>query len=82
MPLQCIRMDGIPINTDEENWLKHSAICIGIAETYKDETFELFWINEKGFFVKLSKSGFKKITYSNYKLDNNVLTWIGNSACV
>jgi len=39
------------MNTSEENWLKHSAICIGIAEAYTDETFEIFWSDENGFFV-------------------------------
>ena len=82
MPLQCVKMDGIPMNTSEENWLKHSAICIGIAEAYRDETFELFWTDENGFFVKLSKSGMKKIRYDDYKLDDNVLTWVGQPACV
>jgi hypothetical protein len=75
MPLQCHKMDMYMIS--EENWLKRSAICIGIAETYKDETFEIFWSDENGFFVKLSESGMKKIRYEDYKLENNVLTWVG-----
>ena len=82
MPLQCVKMDGIPMNTSKENWLKHSAICIGIAEAYRDETFELFWTDEKGFSVRLSKSGMKTIRYDDYKLEDNVLTWVGQPACV
>ena len=69
-------------NTSAENWLKHSAICIGIAEAYRDETFEIFWSDENGFFVKLSKSGMKKIRYTDYKLEDNVLTWVGHPVCV
>ncbi len=82
MPLQCYKMDKMPMNTSEDNWLKHSAICIGIAEAYKDETFEIFWSDENGFFVKLSESGMKKIKYDDYKLEDNVLTWVGEPACV
>jgi len=77
MPLQCVKMDGISMNTSEENWLKHSAICMAIAEKYKDETFEVLMTDEKGFFVKLSKSGLWDVEYDDYKLEGNVLTWVG-----
>ena len=77
MPLQCVKMDGISMNTSEENWLKHSAICMAIAEKYKDETFEVLMTDEKGFFVKLSKSGLWDVEYDDYKLEGNILTWVG-----
>lgn len=82
MPLQCVKIDKIPMYTSEENRLKHSAICTGIAEAYRDETFEIFCSDENGFFVKLSKSGMKKIRYEDYKLEDNVLSWVGNPPCV
>ena len=66
-PAQCIKIDEVFMGISEENWLKHSAICMAIAEAYKDETFELFWTDEKGFCVKLSKSGMKTIRYDDYK---------------
>lgn len=78
MPMQCVKMDKMAMNTSENNWLKHSALCIGIGEVYRDETFEIFWSDENGFFVKLSKSGIKKLQYDNYKLESNVLTWVGS----
>lgn len=31
MPLQCRKMDKMIITLSEENWLKHSALCIGLA---------------------------------------------------
>jgi hypothetical protein len=74
MPLQCNRLDRIPIS-DFETQLKHSAICIGVAEKYPKETFEIFWTTEAGFFIKLSESGFRKITYENYTVDGNILYW-------
>ena len=77
MPLQCVKMDGISMNTSEENRLKHSAICMAIAEKYKDETFEVLMTDEKGFFVKLSKSGLWDVEYDDYKLEGNILTWVG-----
>lgn len=80
MPLQCYKMDKMPMNTSEENWLMHSAICIGISETYRDEKFEIFWSDENGFFVKLTKSGMKRIKYCDYKLEGNVLTWVGHKS--
>ena len=76
-PAQCIKIDEVFMGISEENWLKHSAICMAIAESYKDETFELFWTDEKGFCVKLSKSGMKTIRYDDYKLEGNILTWVG-----
>ena len=77
MPLQCVKMDGISMNTSEENRLKHSAICMAIAEKYKDETFEVLMTDEEGFFVKLSKSGLWDVEYDDYKLEGNILTWVG-----
>lgn len=77
MPLQCFKMDNIPMSTSQENWLKHSAICVGVAEAYPDEDFEIFWTDVDGFFIKLSKSGMKRIKYDDYILKNNVLMWIG-----
>lgn len=82
MPLQCVKMDKMVMNLSDKNWLKHSALCIGIAEAYKEETFEIFWSDENGFFVKLSKSEMKKIKYEDYDLNDNVLTWVGQPACV
>lgn len=77
IPLQCSRIDRMPLNFGEDILLKHSAICIGIAEAYRDETFEIFWSDENGFFVKLNNSGFKRIRYKDYKLDDNILSWVG-----
>lgn len=75
IPMQCRKIDKWPSNLSEDVLLKHSAICIGISEKYKDETFEIFWSDENGFFVKLSKSGMRKIKYNDYKLEGNVLMW-------
>lgn len=77
MPMRCLKIDRMPVYSSDENWLKHSAFCIAIGEAYLDETFEIFWTSIDGFFVKLSKSGIKKLYYKDYSLENNVLTWIG-----
>jgi hypothetical protein len=74
MPLQCHKIDTVPFR-DEGLHLKFSAICIGIAERYPDETFEIFWSNSNGFFIKLSESGIKRIVYENYTLIGNKLVW-------
>jgi hypothetical protein len=50
---------------------------MAIAEKYKDETFEVLMTDEKGFFVKLSKSGLWNVEYDDYKLEGNILTWVG-----
>jgi len=76
-PAQCIKIDEVFMGISEENRLKHSAICMAIAENYRDETFELFWTDEKGFSVRLSKSGMKIIRYDDYKLEGNILIWVG-----
>ena len=77
MPLQCIKIDKIVMNLTEEDHLKYSALCIAIAEFFRGESFEIFWSDEMGFFVKLSKSGIKRLRYKDYKLEGNILTWIG-----
>lgn len=77
MPMQLVKLDKIVMNKSEEKLIKFSAIVIGIAEAYRDEIFEIFWSDENGFFVKLSKSGIKKIRYDDYKLEDNVLMWVG-----
>ncbi len=69
-------MDAIPMKTSGENWVKHTAIVLAIAQEYPDETFEIFWTDENGFFVKLSESGINKIRYDDYELNGNILTWI------
>lgn len=80
MPLQCYKADSYVMGLSEENWLKHSALCMGIAEAYKDETFEIFFSNIDGFYVKLSESGMKRINYTDYELNGNILTWIGKQS--
>lgn len=74
MPLNCIYIDRM-IYTTDENWLKHSAFCIGIAETYPNERFKIYFTTEKGFCVKLSSSGWKGLRYDDYELKDNVLMW-------
>lgn len=75
MPLQCVKIDKI-FYTSEENLIKHSAICIGIAEAYPTENFEIFWSDESGFYIKLSESGMKRIRYENYKIEGNSIIWV------
>jgi len=75
-PFQCVKMGKIIVLSDE-NWLKRSALIMGISEIYKNETFEIFWEDEKGFYYRLSESGIKSMKYEHYELNENMLTWIG-----
>ena len=74
MPIQCEKIDAMPILSDG-NEIKRSAIIIGIAECYPDETFEIFYSKNDRFIVKLSKSGMKKIVLDDYKLVGDTLVW-------
>lgn len=75
MPLQCKYLDKGP---SEENELLFSAICIGIAEKYRDETFIIQLSSDTGFFVKLCKSAYKRVIYKEYELHGNTLRWLGS----
>lgn len=79
MPFNCVFIKDLCYNLSEENWLKQSALFIGIAERYPEETFKIYFASKDGFFVQLSKTGWKKIEYKNYSLQGNTLTWIGGS---
>ena len=80
MPLSCVKIDKIVMDMTKENHLKYSAICVGIAEKYPDETFEIFWSDKDKFFIKLSKSGMKRIILDDYILVDNILTWVHNES--
>jgi hypothetical protein len=80
IPFQCVKMDKAPMS--KKNIIKHSALCIAISEAYKDETFEIFWSDENGFFVKLSKNGIKRIKYKEYKIKGNIIKCISKVSCV
>lgn len=75
MPMQCVKMDKAPLMKEEA---KHSALCIGIAERYRGETFEIFLSDERGFCVKLSVSGFRRLNYADYELKEHTLIWLGD----
>lgn len=75
MPFSCYKLDGMPILSNEDEEVLRSAIIISIAEAYPDDTFEIFWSTTEGFFVKLNNNGFKKIRFSDYTLENNILRW-------
>lgn len=75
MPLNCWKIDSMPRLSEHEE-VKRSALIMGIAETYPKEKFEIFFSSETGFFVKLSESGIKKVTFDDYELTDNTLTWL------
>lgn len=62
-------------NMEWENAELRSAIVMAISETYPDETFGIYNVSSKGFHIKLSKSGWKRINYENYSLNGNILTY-------
>ncbi len=74
MPLQCRYIDKLILRSEQDE-IKASAIVMGIAIAYPDETFEIWLASEKQFFVKLSQSGWKNIKLDNYILNGNVLTF-------
>lgn len=58
-----------------ENQLLQSAIIMAVSEQYPDEHFGIYFSSEKGFNIQLSKSGWKRIDYSDYSLNDNILTY-------
>lgn len=76
-PQNMWKIDRIIRTLTPENWLKKSALIIGISEAYPNETFEVFNSTDTGFFVQLSNSGKKNIRFNDYELNGNILTWIG-----
>ena len=72
MPLQCTAIDRLP---GKENEVIHSALCIAIAETHPNETFEICLSNEFGFIIQFNDGGMKRLKYSDYELTDDVLTW-------
>lgn len=79
MPLTCTKLDIPPfkldVDTNPELEVLWSAIIIAIAEQYPGEYFEIFMSSDKGFFIKLDKSGLRNIIYSQYKLEGNKLIY-------
>jgi len=76
VPIQLRSWDN-PYICGEHNEVLQSAIIIGIAEAYPDETFSIWHSTEKGFKVSLNESGWKSISYEDYELSGDTLIWVG-----
>ena len=74
-PLQLTHMHNMRRLSDEDN-LKFSALCIGIAEKFQTETFQIYFLSDKGFLVKLSESGYFNIPFKHYKIEGNKIVWV------
>lgn len=72
-PMTLLKLDRV----HWENQLLQSAILVGIAQCYPNETFIVCLSSDEGFSVRLSKSGWIGIRYENYELQGDVLTYVG-----
>ncbi len=76
MPLQCIYLDKC-IFLDFETELIRSAIVLGLAQFYTNETFEINFSSKEGFLVSFTNKKIRSIyiEYKKYRVEKNRLIW-------